>query len=119
MESLDNPMAYRVGLALLGVGSTFVLSSFFALGFTGTFLGKTPGAGGPGGSRGQVADCPAIWDIFVGSPGGAAFGPPARVAEGWGDTASAPCSPPPTAQVLLGCRPNGGLAGGPHDISNF
>uniref|UniRef100_A0A8C0QEA2 Phosphatidylethanolamine N-methyltransferase n=1 Tax=Canis lupus familiaris TaxID=9615 RepID=A0A8C0QEA2_CANLF len=39
MESLDNPMAYRVGLALLGVGSTFVLSSFFALGFTGTFLG--------------------------------------------------------------------------------
>ncbi|XP_032287965.1 phosphatidylethanolamine N-methyltransferase isoform X3 [Phoca vitulina] len=39
MESLDNPMAYRLGLALLGVGSTFVLSSFFALGFTGTFLG--------------------------------------------------------------------------------
>ncbi|XP_045841549.1 phosphatidylethanolamine N-methyltransferase isoform X1 [Meles meles] len=39
MESLDNPTAYRVGLALLGVGSTFVLSSFFALGFTGTFLG--------------------------------------------------------------------------------
>lgn len=47
MESLDNPTAYRVGLALLGVGSTFVLSSFFALGFTGTFLGKTPRAGGP------------------------------------------------------------------------
>ncbi|XP_045343577.1 phosphatidylethanolamine N-methyltransferase isoform X3 [Leopardus geoffroyi] len=39
MESLDNPTAYRVGLALLGIGSTFVLSSFFALGFTGTFLG--------------------------------------------------------------------------------
>nr|XP_025719788.1 phosphatidylethanolamine N-methyltransferase isoform X2 [Callorhinus ursinus] len=39
MESLDNPTAYRMGLALLGVGSTFVLSSFFALGFTGTFLG--------------------------------------------------------------------------------
>ncbi|XP_025776141.1 phosphatidylethanolamine N-methyltransferase [Puma concolor] len=38
MESLDNPTAYRVGLALLGIGSTFVLSSFFALGFTGTFL---------------------------------------------------------------------------------
>lgn len=47
MESLDNPTAYRMGLALLGVGSTFVLSSFFALGFTGTFLGKTPRAGGP------------------------------------------------------------------------
>ncbi|KAF3813655.1 hypothetical protein GH733_018808 [Mirounga leonina] len=39
MESLDNPTAYRMGLVLLGVGSTFVLSSFFALGFTGTFLG--------------------------------------------------------------------------------
>ncbi|XP_006752025.2 phosphatidylethanolamine N-methyltransferase [Leptonychotes weddellii] len=47
MESLDNPTAYRMGLVLLGVGSTFVLSSFFALGFTGTFLGKTPRAGGP------------------------------------------------------------------------
>lgn len=70
MESLDNPTAYRVGLALLGVGSTFVLSSFFALGFTGTFLGKTLGPGVPGGSRGQVADCPTIWDIFMGSPGG-------------------------------------------------
>lgn len=46
MESLDNPTAYRVGLALLGIGSTFVLSSFFALGFTGTFLGKTPRTGG-------------------------------------------------------------------------
>lgn len=46
MESLDNPTAYRVGLALLGIGSTFVLSSFFALGFTGTFLGKTPRRGG-------------------------------------------------------------------------
>ncbi|XP_012581469.1 PREDICTED: phosphatidylethanolamine N-methyltransferase isoform X2 [Condylura cristata] len=39
MESLDNPVAYRVGLVLLGTGSLFVLSSFFALGFTGTFLG--------------------------------------------------------------------------------
>ncbi|XP_046532412.1 phosphatidylethanolamine N-methyltransferase isoform X3 [Equus quagga] len=39
MESLDNPVAYCVGLALLGVGTVFVLSSFFALGFTGTFLG--------------------------------------------------------------------------------
>ncbi|XP_008564460.1 PREDICTED: phosphatidylethanolamine N-methyltransferase isoform X2 [Galeopterus variegatus] len=39
MESLDNPMAYCLGLVLLGVGVVFVLSSFFALGFTGTFLG--------------------------------------------------------------------------------
>ncbi|XP_006174654.2 phosphatidylethanolamine N-methyltransferase isoform X7 [Camelus ferus] len=39
MQSLDNPTAYRAGLALLGVGSVFVLSSFLALGFTGTFLG--------------------------------------------------------------------------------
>ncbi|XP_037347992.1 phosphatidylethanolamine N-methyltransferase isoform X1 [Talpa occidentalis] len=39
MKSLDNPIAYGVGLVLLGMGSVFVLSSFFALGFTGTFLG--------------------------------------------------------------------------------
>lgn len=39
MESLDNPTAHRVALMLLGVGSTLVLSSFLALGFTGTFLG--------------------------------------------------------------------------------
>ncbi|XP_022416674.1 phosphatidylethanolamine N-methyltransferase isoform X5 [Globicephala melas] len=39
MQSLDNPLAYRMGLALLGVGGVFVLSSFLALGFTGTFLG--------------------------------------------------------------------------------
>ncbi|KAB0401133.1 hypothetical protein E2I00_011475, partial [Balaenoptera physalus] len=39
LNSLDNPLAYRVGLALLGVGGVFVLSSFLALGFTGTFLG--------------------------------------------------------------------------------
>ncbi|KAK2490145.1 hypothetical protein MC885_007396 [Smutsia gigantea] len=39
MESLDNPTAYRVALVLLGVGSTLVLFSFLALGFTGTFLG--------------------------------------------------------------------------------
>ncbi|XP_069337999.1 phosphatidylethanolamine N-methyltransferase isoform X2 [Eulemur rufifrons] len=38
-EGLDHPAAYGLGLALLGVGSMFVLSSFFALGFTGTFLG--------------------------------------------------------------------------------
>uniref|UniRef100_A0A671EIT9 Phosphatidylethanolamine N-methyltransferase n=1 Tax=Rhinolophus ferrumequinum TaxID=59479 RepID=A0A671EIT9_RHIFE len=39
MHSLDNPTAYLVGLALLAVGGVLVLSSFFALGFTGTFLG--------------------------------------------------------------------------------
>lgn len=42
MEGLDNHMAYFLGLALLGWGLVFVLSSFYALGFTGTFLGKTP-----------------------------------------------------------------------------
>jgi hypothetical protein len=40
MEGLDNAITYCLGLALLGVGLVFVLSSFFALGFTGTFLGK-------------------------------------------------------------------------------
>ncbi|XP_003465943.3 phosphatidylethanolamine N-methyltransferase isoform X1 [Cavia porcellus] len=39
MEGLENPTTYCLGLALLGVGTIFVLSSFFALGFTGTFLG--------------------------------------------------------------------------------
>ncbi|XP_020035890.1 phosphatidylethanolamine N-methyltransferase isoform X1 [Castor canadensis] len=39
MEGLDNAITYCLGLALLGVGLVFVLSSFFALGFTGTFLG--------------------------------------------------------------------------------
>ncbi|XP_008064505.2 phosphatidylethanolamine N-methyltransferase [Carlito syrichta] len=39
LESLDHPAAYLLGLALLGVGVVLVLSSFFALGFTGTFLG--------------------------------------------------------------------------------
>ncbi|KAM6175252.1 phosphatidylethanolamine N-methyltransferase [Erethizon dorsatum] len=39
MEGLDNPTTYCLGIALLGVGTMFVLSSFFALGFTGTFLG--------------------------------------------------------------------------------
>ncbi|XP_002747928.1 phosphatidylethanolamine N-methyltransferase isoform X1 [Callithrix jacchus] len=39
MESLDTPVAHCLGLMLLGVGVVLVLSSFFALGFTGTFLG--------------------------------------------------------------------------------
>lgn len=41
MEGLDNHTTYFLGLVLLGGGIVFVLSSFFALGFTGTFLGKT------------------------------------------------------------------------------
>ncbi|XP_036924797.1 phosphatidylethanolamine N-methyltransferase isoform X1 [Sturnira hondurensis] len=39
MDSLDSPVARLTGLLLLGLGSVLVLSSFFALGFTGTFLG--------------------------------------------------------------------------------
>ncbi|KAM5263487.1 phosphatidylethanolamine N-methyltransferase [Ctenodactylus gundi] len=39
MDCLDNPITYFLGLAVLGLGIVFVLSSFFALGFTGTFLG--------------------------------------------------------------------------------
>ncbi|XP_055992892.1 phosphatidylethanolamine N-methyltransferase isoform X1 [Sorex fumeus] len=39
LESLDGPVTYLLGLVLLVVGSVFVLSSFWALGFTGTFLG--------------------------------------------------------------------------------
>lgn len=39
MEVLDNRITHFLGLALLGGGVVFVLSSFFALGFTGTFLG--------------------------------------------------------------------------------
>lgn len=39
MDSLDNPSIQRLGLALLAVGILFVVSSFLALGFTGTFLG--------------------------------------------------------------------------------
>lgn len=71
MHSLDNPTAYLVGLALLLLGGVLVLSSFFALGFTGTFLGKTPRAGGLettlSRSRGEAgaADCPAARDVCV------------------------------------------------------
>ncbi|XP_037664530.1 phosphatidylethanolamine N-methyltransferase isoform X3 [Choloepus didactylus] len=39
MEALDNAAVHRAGLSLLGVGTVLVLSSSFALGFTGTFLG--------------------------------------------------------------------------------
>ncbi|XP_077019479.1 phosphatidylethanolamine N-methyltransferase isoform X2 [Tamandua tetradactyla] len=39
MEALGHAAAYHLGLALLGLGVLFVLSSFLALGFTGTFLG--------------------------------------------------------------------------------
>ncbi|XP_072453175.1 phosphatidylethanolamine N-methyltransferase isoform X2 [Notamacropus eugenii] len=39
MEGLDCTGAYYVGLFILGVGIIFVLSSFYALGFIGTYLG--------------------------------------------------------------------------------
>ncbi|NXY46951.1 PEMT methyltransferase, partial [Ceuthmochares aereus] len=38
LESLDCHWAYYLGLAVLAVGTLFVISSFLALGFTGTFL---------------------------------------------------------------------------------
>ncbi|KAI5102963.1 phosphatidylethanolamine N-methyltransferase, partial [Silurus meridionalis] len=39
MELLDRVQVYYMGTALILIGSLFVLSSFLALGFTGTFLG--------------------------------------------------------------------------------
>ncbi|XP_067859264.1 phosphatidylethanolamine N-methyltransferase [Heptranchias perlo] len=39
VQVLDNAAAFYVGLGLLLLGTLFVLSSFFALGFIGTFLG--------------------------------------------------------------------------------
>ncbi|KYO30788.1 phosphatidylethanolamine N-methyltransferase [Alligator mississippiensis] len=39
LEDLDCLFSYYVGLVLLGTGTLFVLSSFLALGFIGTFLG--------------------------------------------------------------------------------
>ncbi|XP_023572003.1 phosphatidylethanolamine N-methyltransferase-like isoform X1 [Octodon degus] len=38
-EGLNNTTTYLLGLALLGVGTVSVLSSFFTLGFTGSFSG--------------------------------------------------------------------------------
>lgn len=40
MELLDRVQVYYLGASLMLVGSLFVISSFLALGFTGTFLGK-------------------------------------------------------------------------------
>lgn len=40
MELLDRVQVYYMGTALMLVGSLFVISSFLALGFTGTFLGR-------------------------------------------------------------------------------
>ncbi|OXB82800.1 UNVERIFIED_CONTAM: hypothetical protein H355_000498, partial [Colinus virginianus] len=40
LEGLDSHWAYYSGLAIMAVGTLFVISSFLALGFTGTFLGK-------------------------------------------------------------------------------
>ncbi|XP_007654817.1 phosphatidylethanolamine N-methyltransferase isoform X3 [Ornithorhynchus anatinus] len=39
LEGLDCLAAYHTGLVILGVGVVFVLSSFLALGFVGTYLG--------------------------------------------------------------------------------
>lgn len=39
MDSLDTALVQHLGLALLAMGILFVVSSFLALGFTGTFLG--------------------------------------------------------------------------------
>ncbi|KAM9462644.1 phosphatidylethanolamine N-methyltransferase isoform 2-T2 [Clarias gariepinus] len=39
MELLDRVQVYYLGASLMLVGSLFVISSFLALGFTGTFLG--------------------------------------------------------------------------------
>ncbi|RMC17599.1 hypothetical protein DUI87_05263 [Hirundo rustica rustica] len=39
LESWDSHWTYYSGLAILAVGTLFVISSFLALGFTGTFLG--------------------------------------------------------------------------------
>uniref|UniRef100_A0A8B9E3L9 Phosphatidylethanolamine N-methyltransferase n=1 Tax=Anser cygnoides TaxID=8845 RepID=A0A8B9E3L9_ANSCY len=39
LEGLDSHWAYYSGLVVLAVGTLFVISSFLALGFTGTFLG--------------------------------------------------------------------------------
>lgn len=40
MGLLDRVQVYYMGTALMLVGSLFVISSFLALGFTGTFLGR-------------------------------------------------------------------------------
>uniref|UniRef100_H9G972 Phosphatidylethanolamine N-methyltransferase n=1 Tax=Anolis carolinensis TaxID=28377 RepID=H9G972_ANOCA len=39
LEVLDGLLGYYVGMAFVAVGSLFVISSFLALGFFGTFLG--------------------------------------------------------------------------------
>ncbi|XP_072124714.1 phosphatidylethanolamine N-methyltransferase [Mobula birostris] len=39
LQLLDNPAAFYMGFGFLLIGTLFVLSSFFALGFIGTFLG--------------------------------------------------------------------------------
>lgn len=42
MELLDRVQVYYMGTAFMLVGSLFVVGSFLALGFTGTFLGRSP-----------------------------------------------------------------------------
>ena len=81
MQSLDNPAAYHVGLALLGVGGVFVFSSFLALGFTGTFLGKTLSVGGRGPAPHNSRLQPALLSM-----GGQALKPqPAAWPPGWAE----------------------------------
>ncbi|KAM4632051.1 phosphatidylethanolamine N-methyltransferase [Discoglossus pictus] len=37
--ALETPVVYYLGMAMVGVGAVLVISSFLALGFTGTYLG--------------------------------------------------------------------------------
>lgn len=49
-ELLDSALVFYTGLVFMVLGSIFVLSSFYTLGFTGTFLGKSSVYGFPPGS---------------------------------------------------------------------
>ena len=137
MQSLDNPLAYRVGLALLGVGGVFVLSSFLALGFTGTFLGKTPRAGGRGpattSSRPplllQALVCPARLgrpgsqtpsSCLAARKGGISVCCVRAASRSWRQMGGARLllSPPPAAPLLWGWEPSAGLAGCPPDVNS-
>lgn len=75
MDGLDNPTAYRVGLALLAVGGVLVLSSFLALGFTGTFLGKSPWARALETTHPRSGVLPALLSMPSVSPGTSSFRP--------------------------------------------
>lgn len=103
MQSLDNPAAYHVGLALLGVGGVFVFSSFLALGFTGTFLGKTLSVGGQGPAPHNSRPQPALLSM-----GGQALKPqPAAWPPGWAELLLL-CSGPIGAGASLALATAGG-----------